>query len=789
MVVARVSSRCYSLSSSASRNLLKIVPLLCLSVTGIASENGSHLYNMSLTELMNVQVSSTTLSSMPLSDSPGSTTIITGDQIARSPARNIRDLLEFYVPGLLFFDNVTNGGDIKIRGLGQNNRNTILLINGRPVNQKTSQGSVVELNNWDMTDIERIDVVRGAGSVTHGAGAISGVINLITKKAGTVEGLRIGVRNNSKYQSNGAYLTYGKVADNIQWLAHASLTRTKGFDDVKIFQLSVNGEFGFKGDSNAFSGSDGDNVANFYADADDKPQIKLSFDMAFLDEWRFWTRYTSAGHAGTVTEKNYQDGAHASREFRDQHFIATLENEHQINSQIQVKSLFSFDSENYHGTNAKQTQLTHNDELNRVENFSENEWFFRSILSYEWSPDLSFAAGLEYSHDYLKEPWGESANTFRAGSSKRNFISEDSIYRGDGNDGTVKDSRVVEFNHGWSADTYSLMAELEYRLWSETTVFLSGRSDKNEFADSMFSPRLALISHLNENNTLKASWQRLLRMNTMEELYTQYLDNIDNEPEKNTTLEFSYTQIHSNRLHSILTIHKTKSEIISWDGTEAVLLGEQKVTGLEIELAYQSNQFTLGFNHSYLKLNEWDFIAKEASGSKSQKISVSDFLFKRDYLTLSSTGDSLNFWSNNTSKLWTEIRLSPRLILHMNAIIMWEYEYGDDLFDMYDKAYAAVDVSSLSAAQLTKYNTNLQHLSNYKQAVADQDAYERNILFNASLIWDLPYLAETKVRLYGQNLINFTDNKRQKSVNYGDVPISSWVEEPRAIWLSVESHF
>jgi len=773
----------------SSLNSLPLVPWLLLSFSNVANGGLTLLHQMSLLELMEIEITTSTLFSTPLSDSPGSTTIITREQIAGSPARNIRDLLEYYVPGVMFFDDSANGGDIKIRGLGQRNHNTLLLLNGRPVNQKESQGSMVELNNWDMSDIDRIEVVRGSGSVTHGAGAISGVINLVTKKAGAMEGLHAGVSYHHNYQSKGAYLTYGSVAKNVQWLAHASLYRTSGFEDPKIFQLSASGEFGYKGDSADFSGSDGNPVTNYYADTNDKPQVKLSFDMSFLDDWRFWTRYTSAGNVGTVSEKEYKDGAHATHQFMVQNFIATLENEHLINEKIQVNSILSFDSENYYATNAKQTQLDHDDELNRVRNFSENEWFLSSMLSYEWSPELSLAIGLEYSRDSLKKPWGESANTFRAGTSKRSFISEDSIYRGDGKNGTIVDSKVVEFNDGWSTDTYSAMAELEVRLWGETRAILSGRSDKNDFADSMFSPRIAIISHIGDKNILKMSWQRLLRMNTMEELYTQYLNDIENEPERNTTLELSLTHFYSDNLHSIMTAYNTESEIITWDGTKAVLVGEQKVTGLEIELAYQSDQVTVGFNHSYLKLNDWTFFAKEGDGSKFQKISLSDFLTVRDFLTLNSTGDNLAFWSNNTSKLWADIRLSPRLILHMNTQIKWQYDYGDDLFRMYDRAYSAVDVSTLTDDKRDKYNTNLQHLRNYKKAVSDLKGFDRNIQFNIALIWDFPYREETKISFYGQNLINFNDNKRPKSINFGDVPISSWVEEPRTFWLTMESQF
>jgi len=768
--------------------LLLSAPLLFTPAQAMDEVGIDALYSMSLEDLLNLEIRSSTLSVMPISDTPSSIVIITREQIARSPARNIRDLLETYVPGLMFFDDSSNGGNIRIRGLGQRNYNTLLLINGRPVNQKSNQGSVVELNNWDMTDIERIEVAKGPGSVTHGPGAISGVINLITRRAGSIDGLRLGLTYNDNYQSKGVTLDYGHVDDKLQWLAHLSLVRTEGYQGLNIYQLSVNGEHGFKG-TEAFSGSDSNTVANFYADADDKPQLKMSIDVDFGEDWRLWSRYTSAGNVGTVTEKDYLDGASATHEFRDQYFIASLENEHQLSPKMQLKSLLSFDSENYYDTNAKQTDRNHDDVLNRRKNFSENEWFARTMLTHQWSPSLSLAAGAEFSYDYLAKPWGESANNFRVGSSRRNFITEDSLYRGDGKKGTIKDADIVEFSDGWSANTYSLMAELDYQLWPGTRGIISARTDNNDFTDSMLSPRVALVSHLGTQNTVKASWQRSLRMNTMIELYIEELEGNRHDPEEIDALELSYSRLHTPNFHTTMTAYHYEAQIIAWSGQKSELVGEQRVTGLEFDLAYQTDDFSLGFNHSYLTLNDWEFTAKTADGSTLQKISVADFLLNRDFLTLSSTGDSLTFWSDNTSKLWADIRLAPQLILHLDARISWKLHYGRDLFAMYDKAYAEVNLDTLSAEQREDYDAGLTNLATYHRAVDDQEPYGRDIRFNAALIWNMPALGGSKLALYGQNLINFNGNTRQKSVNYADVPISSWLQEPRTVWLAWTGEF
>ena len=180
--------------------------LLFFLLPGIVSADEQELralMNLSLGELTDIEIRLTNLKNTKLENSPASVTVITRQQIEHTPARNILDLLETYVPGLSFYNGQTSGPEIRIRGLGQRNLNTLLMINGRQVNQKSYQGSSVEIRNWDISDIERIEVVRGPGSVTHGVGAIAGVINIVTRDAESMSGVRVGLNYNAEYQSKG----------------------------------------------------------------------------------------------------------------------------------------------------------------------------------------------------------------------------------------------------------------------------------------------------------------------------------------------------------------------------------------------------------------------------------------------------------------------------------------------------------------------------------------------------------------------------------------------------------
>ncbi len=103
------------------------------------------ILEMSLEELMGVTVAIGGITRMDLFGVPASVTVISSEDIEMTPARNIADLLEAYVPGLMLFFQKDLGQSIRMRGLGTRNYKTLLLVNGRPVNQKGWLGSVTEL--------------------------------------------------------------------------------------------------------------------------------------------------------------------------------------------------------------------------------------------------------------------------------------------------------------------------------------------------------------------------------------------------------------------------------------------------------------------------------------------------------------------------------------------------------------------------------------------------------------------------------------------------------------------
>jgi iron complex outermembrane receptor protein len=114
------------------------------------------------------------------------TTVITAQDIERSPAASIQDLLALE-PGVQtqgLFGGVSGANaTVDVRGFGASAAsNTLVLINGRRTNEIDLQS--VDYASIPMNSIERIEITRGAsGAVLYGEGAVGGVINIITRQA------------------------------------------------------------------------------------------------------------------------------------------------------------------------------------------------------------------------------------------------------------------------------------------------------------------------------------------------------------------------------------------------------------------------------------------------------------------------------------------------------------------------------------------------------------------------------------------------------------------------------
>lgn len=117
-----------------------------------------------------------------LSKSTGSVTVITGEEIEASQAVSVGELLE-EVPGLYVDQPASRGGVTSVYIRGGDPNFTLVLIDGVKVNDPTnSRGGSFDFSALSTDNIERIEIVRDPMSSLYGSDALSGVINIITKK-------------------------------------------------------------------------------------------------------------------------------------------------------------------------------------------------------------------------------------------------------------------------------------------------------------------------------------------------------------------------------------------------------------------------------------------------------------------------------------------------------------------------------------------------------------------------------------------------------------------------------
>jgi len=146
------------------------------------------LSTVSLEELMNIRVTSVSRKEQKLSKVAAAIYVITQEDIRRSGATTIPDLLRM-VPGLDVAQVDANAWAISSRGFNDQIANKLLvLIDGRSVYDPSFSGVFWDEQNVPLEDIGRIEVIRGPGATVWGANAVNGVINIITKSSKDTQG-------------------------------------------------------------------------------------------------------------------------------------------------------------------------------------------------------------------------------------------------------------------------------------------------------------------------------------------------------------------------------------------------------------------------------------------------------------------------------------------------------------------------------------------------------------------------------------------------------------------------
>lgn len=146
------------------------------------------LASLSLEELSNIEITSVSRRAERLSDAPTSVFVISADDIRRSGATSLPEVLRL-APNLQVARNYADGYAISSRGFNSNSANKLLvLIDGRSVYTPFFAGVFWDVQGVLLEDVERIEVISGPGGTLWGVNAVNGVINVITRPSQQTRG-------------------------------------------------------------------------------------------------------------------------------------------------------------------------------------------------------------------------------------------------------------------------------------------------------------------------------------------------------------------------------------------------------------------------------------------------------------------------------------------------------------------------------------------------------------------------------------------------------------------------
>ena len=225
----------------------------CMVTPVLGQEN---FLNLPLEDLLKIEISSASRKKQLVQEVAAAVFVISREDIERSGARSIPEALRL-APGVEVARIANNRWAVSIRGFNGRFANKLLVLkDGRSVYSPLFSGVFWEAEDAILSDIERIEVIRGPGAAMWGSNAVNGVINIISRNAADTQGTEV-IASTATDEPGSVTLRHGFVVGDAHWRVSA-----KGFDLSPAKTASgsdgndgwTSGRFGMRGD---WSGAEG----------------------------------------------------------------------------------------------------------------------------------------------------------------------------------------------------------------------------------------------------------------------------------------------------------------------------------------------------------------------------------------------------------------------------------------------------------------------------------------------------------------------------------------------------
>lgn len=198
--------------------------VLAVMCTGLSNAQDS----LSTTYLKEV-VTTGTRFDVPVEKSGKTIYKLTAEELERNAGKSLADLLN-EVPGVQMDGNFGSPGtNVSYFVRGARNRQTLILIDGVPLNDPSSVNAEYDLRYLPVSQIESVEVLKGGLSTLYGTGAAAGVINIRLKEPGDEPlsgSLRAGIGSYKTYEQD---VTLGGTTGGWSYMVTGSNITSEGF--------------------------------------------------------------------------------------------------------------------------------------------------------------------------------------------------------------------------------------------------------------------------------------------------------------------------------------------------------------------------------------------------------------------------------------------------------------------------------------------------------------------------------------------------------------------------------
>ncbi len=723
----------------SSMNRLRCV--LCsgavvLGLTAVDSRaaNTTNLLEMDLEALVNVEFRNPAgLTAIDPRKVPVDVTHLDARDVEQSGARNLNQLLEDYVPNEQFLLHHAHQPHLGFRGIISDRDDKYLYqVDGVTMNNRMLLGADDERALPLLGDIRTVDVVRGPASATHGAGALSGVIDVEPYNGLTFQGADLNLRQGVIDQYTAAEARYGhKFSDTSGVFLYAGVADVQGVGGTYYIGHSYPTTNGLP--------------ANVAGKPVRGPIPKLN-EPAFGSlwhkvhasyvngPWEFWGRFVQDGDVSpptrTIFGKKLPTGESLKqftlgREIRNDQYTGVGRFKKDLSPTWNLELLESFDrwafKDQRAGADAWPPRATRS--------ANEDQAFSRAIAVWTPTDAHSLAVGVEYSHMWFYDPPYSDALDLAPAISNRN----------------------------WQTDTVSLLAEHQWRISKQWTTFLSFRTDKHTYSNWLLSPRGTVVFTPTEWDTFKLMAGQSVRRSGDEELWSEWERNRTKpNPETLRSYEISYERKLTDRWCAGVNGFYEDYDAIGWSSTlyHSVSLGNFQIAGGEFELTYtnRSTRFTL--SEGVAKLVHATLPKSLPAGG--QGITAEPYGF----------GDDLAEWSPFITKLALLHDIGKKWTVSSSVVYYYGFPGAEDYANYNATLTKAASSAPLSDPGYTEpYNLNL-----YVNLGLEYRPSER---------WT--------IRVDGYNLAGLVDEKLSKRNYY--FRLSEFSVQPPSMAVSVRYRF